>query len=165
MQAREEELLRSKVAAQRGRDSRRGRRGGGRVEYRGGARGPPDGRRGLEDPHDLKLNGGGKEGGGDGPRVVEVVEGQRGERNVTFSNVCVSGFVVGGGADGLHAHRTIEALDPRSKQWDTSLAPMRSSLRDTRLPSVHPWSVVVVLLSLVTGLSAVRFPLPGCRSL
>lgn len=68
MQAREEELLRSKIAAQKGRESRRGRRGGygaGRVEYggRGGARGPPDGRRGLpsDDPHDLKLNGGSKE--------------------------------------------------------------------------------------------------------
>jgi hypothetical protein len=59
MQAREEELLRSRVAAQRGRDGRRGRRGG-REYGRGGARVPGDGRRGApaEDPHDLKLNGG-----------------------------------------------------------------------------------------------------------
>lgn len=77
MQAREEELLRSKVAAQRGRDSRRGRRGGGRVEYgRGGARGPPDGRRGLpsEDFHDLKLNGGSKEGTGNDPSSYKACQ-------------------------------------------------------------------------------------------
>jgi hypothetical protein len=59
-QAREEELLRSKVAAQRGRDGRSDRRGrrGERREYgRGGAR-VPDPRRGIpnDDPHDLKLH-------------------------------------------------------------------------------------------------------------
>lgn len=79
MQAREEELLRSKVAAQRGRESRRGRRGGygGRVEYgRGGARGPPDGRRGLtgEEPHDLKLNGGLKDGAANDPSSYKACQ-------------------------------------------------------------------------------------------
>ena len=33
-------------------------------------------------------------------------------------------FVLGGGPDGRHAWKSIEALDPRTKQWDTTLAPM-----------------------------------------
>ena len=32
-------------------------------------------------------------------------------------------YVVGGGPDGTGVHTTIEALDPRTKTWDASLAP------------------------------------------
>jgi hypothetical protein len=74
MQAREEELLRSKVAAQRG----RGRRGGraSRDYGRGGARVPPDSRRGIpnEETHELKLNGNTKESSQNDPSSFKVCQ-------------------------------------------------------------------------------------------
>jgi hypothetical protein len=76
MQAREEELLRSKVAAQRG--GRGGRRGGraSREYGRGGARVPPDNRRGIpnDDPHELKLNGNTKESSQNDPSSFKVCQ-------------------------------------------------------------------------------------------
>ena len=78
MQAREEELLRSKAAAQRGRDGRMERRGrrGGREYGRGGARVPADPRRGIpnDDPHDLKLNGGSKDSNHSDPSSYKVCQ-------------------------------------------------------------------------------------------
>ena len=76
MQAREEELLRSQQAApQRGRDGRRGRRGG-RELARGGSRAQGEARRGAagEDPHDLKLNGGGKDSAAQDPSSYKVCQ-------------------------------------------------------------------------------------------
>lgn len=75
MQAREEELLRSRAAPSRGRDGRRGGRRGGREFARGGARAQADSRRGGfpgEDPHDLKLNGGPKDSTAADPSSYKV---------------------------------------------------------------------------------------------
>lgn len=77
MQAREEELLRSKAAPQRGgKDARRGGRRGGREPARGGARPQGDPRRGIpgEDPHDLKLNGGQKDSMAADPSSYKVCQ-------------------------------------------------------------------------------------------
>jgi hypothetical protein len=75
---REEELLRSKVAAQRGRDGRPDRRGrrGGREYSRGGARVAADPRRGIpnDDPHDLKLHAGSKDGSHGDPSSYKVCQ-------------------------------------------------------------------------------------------
>lgn len=68
--------MRSKVAAQRGRDGKRGRRGG-REYSRGGAK-PSDSRRGAggsnEDPHDPKLNRGNTDPAAEDPSSYKVCQ-------------------------------------------------------------------------------------------